>query len=860
VTRSATTWIGHCLAALLLAGCVSPALAQRTGPEPWQYPDRDSLETAQRHHAGYWYENYEAAVDLAASTRPRDLEEAIDKLRLAVAERETSSLREMHPRNRYSFEYMPYYYLALAYSKLQREDEALACLQREERFGLAARSGVAREFSALQQRLQTIAAQRERRGTYGELLDQATAVQGWLGGEGGVSLTPDGRQRVERTGAAADRLRQLSSGTVDPEQETAAYDQLVEELLGLCRGELGSRRAQIDAHRAAAWREAFASQAALINAAACTMPGEGRDPRSIARARQAVELCNAQLLQATRRAGSWACEQLRSARRRVADGIAEQQRLSPGAAAAQPPSVPRACDTDWAAADLAAASAALERIEFGRVHSDLLARAEAVESALDQTRGELRRTADAAIGGIPELPNACVTELGLAQVKRTLDSLREEARRALAPGGSPAQLAGLEGRVGEALGTLSRAVGQGVERVLAERDGCEGVETGNLDALAAAYRTYQGGGPGAPMGELCRVVSLANRDIRTCWVNNTDAILAKITDYRWLLQAAESNDALHDEGGAGNECLAAGLASLRASRPSRNLDAWVRESQEGMTAAEACLGARDQERRERVGEFAQRLTRIERTLGEAAGAEQAESNATARAIAERARRAHTEVTALRGALEAVLALVDERSSPGDADRMRQVLQENGLAAGVPADWWAALERMDGTPDRAAHAWFLLGDRAAAGALSGAAGALDSWERLASVIGPYRALDRSYAAFEQGDLDGAILALRRVQSEGGLPGRGRGAAMAHAALAYFLFLKSQAEPESGDTDSLASLLRQNALHEAELAALAEREFRPPPALFESPAFRRFYDACCVAGPDDPAPAALPASGD
>jgi hypothetical protein len=85
-------------------------------------------------------------------------------------------------------------------------------------------------------------------------------------------------------------------------------------------------------------------------------------------------------------------------------------------------------------------------------------------------------------------------------------------------------------------------------------------------------------------------------------------------------------------------------------------------------------------------------------------------------------------------------------------------------------------------------------------------------------------------------------------------------MAHAALAYFLFLKSQAEPESGDTDSLASLLRQNALHEAELAALAEREFRPPPALFESPAFRRFYDACCVAGPDDPAPAALPASGD
>jgi len=204
VKRLATGPVVRCAAALLLIAFACPALAQRTGSQPWQYPDRDSLEAAQRRHAGYWYENYEAATDLAASTRPRDLEEAIDKLRLSIAERPTSSLREMHPRNRYSFEYLPYYYLALAFSKLQRSDDALACLQREERFGLAARSGVAQEFSALQARLESIAAQRERRGTYGDLLDQATAVRGWLGGEGGVSLTPDGRQRVEQVGAAAE--------------------------------------------------------------------------------------------------------------------------------------------------------------------------------------------------------------------------------------------------------------------------------------------------------------------------------------------------------------------------------------------------------------------------------------------------------------------------------------------------------------------------------------------------------------------------------------------------------------------------------------------------------------------------------
>ena len=114
-----------------------------------------------------------------------------------------------------------------------------------------------------------------------------------------------------------------------------------------------------------------------------------------------------------------------------------------------------------------------------------------------------------------------------------------------------------------------------------------------------------------------------------------------------------------------------------------------------------------------------------------------------------------------------------------------------------------------------------------------------------MIGPYRALDRSYAAFGDGDLDGAILALRRVQFEGGLPEQGRGSAMAHAALAYFLFLKSQVEPDDGETDSLAAALRRNALQEAELAALAEQGFRPPPALFESLAFQRFYDACCGA---------------
>ena len=331
MNRSATGRVARCAAALLLIAFAGPALAQRTGSEPWQYPDRASLETAQRRHAGYWYENYEAATDLAESTRPRDLEEAIDKLRLSIAERETSNLREMHPRNRYSFEYLPYYYLALAYSKLQREDDALACLRREERFGLATRSGVAQDFSALQRRLEGIAAQRERRGTYGDLLDQATAVRGWLGGGGGVSLTPDGRQRVERVGAAAERLRQLSSGAVtDAEQENSAFNQLIDDLLELCRGELESRRAQLDAHRAADWKDAFASRAALVDPAACTMPQEARDAAAIARARQAVENCNAQLLQATRQAGVWACEQLRSARRRLTDGIAERQRLSPG--------------------------------------------------------------------------------------------------------------------------------------------------------------------------------------------------------------------------------------------------------------------------------------------------------------------------------------------------------------------------------------------------------------------------------------------------------------------------------------------------------------------------------------------------
>ena len=94
-------------------------------------------------------------------------------------------------------------------------------------------------------------------------------------------------------------------------------------------------------------------------------------------------------------------------------------------------------------------------------------------------------------------------------------------------------------------------------------------------------------------------------------------------------------------------------------------------------------------------------------------------------------------------------------------------------------------------------------------------------------------------FERGELNNAIYALREAQARGALPEQGRPAALSHAALSYFLFVKSRA----GAAGDAVELLRRDARREARQAVEADTTFELNQSLFASLSFQTFFDECC-----------------
>jgi len=177
------------------------------------------------------------------------------------------------------------------------------------------------------------------------------------------------------------------------------------------------------------------------------------------------------------------------------------------------------------------------------------------------------------------------------------------------------------------------------------------------------------------------------------------------------------------------------------------------------------------------------------------------------------------------------------SKPGSVcPDLKQVLGKAGLASNVPPEAWAIVEGASPGDRQAEEACRTLRDAAVQPQLLAGSAALQKLEPDLRKLGPFAALSGALFAFAQGDLDGAILVLRRAQGTGEIPVKGSEAAIAHAALACFLHTKSIALSMESADKAISEALKQDAQREALLAHQAEPGFRLPDGLFRSQSFR------------------------
>jgi hypothetical protein len=208
-------------------------------------------------------------------------------------------------------------------------------------------------------------------------------------------------------------------------------------------------------------------------------------------------------------------------------------------------------------------------------------------------------------------------------------------------------------------------------------------------------------------------------------------------------------------------------------------------------------------------------------------------------LSDRVDRMKTQLNELDSLLAKVAPLYDGKEAPG-GPRLREILEKAGLDGRVPPEAWRALDEgregaqaADPLPAR------IVRDAALASQLAQASRTLDAWEPEVGKWGPLAALNQAFQAFAGGDLDGAILSLREARQKERIPSRGKGAAIAHAAMSYFLHKKILSLSATRGEATLAKSLEQDARREAGLAIRADATFRLPEGLFRDSSFRETF---------------------
>lgn len=812
----------------LVLATAAPAAAA----DPWRLSGAEKSE-AQRRHQGYWFEHYARAVDILDKSRG-SVEEAVVLLKLAIDGDQRSGAGKTHPVTKGTFDYFPYYYLAVALAQKEDFPSAQRCLDREDRNEMS-RSSMAGRYDALRTDVVTLTGR-------AALLARADEVLSLEKGTSPVVLTVEGRGTLpeirERKGALA------KAGKSEVKAASAA---LVEAIFRLGTGEIRARSAILSKLAGDSWAAAFTDPAHRFDSSACQTPAGGPSNENAVAVVAALKKCADVALKAERRAGEHACQSFvleRKGVEAIRDNLVAWSRLKGRQAPIDAlPEVPGWC-IPWTGAPPARVAESFavlegERAGYGQT---LDARRKAYESEIDEVSREVRKTVEESLARLPDVSVDCARNLQLGQTASKSNEFRQTLSRMLAPGAGPppASLSSPGPLVRDTLDSLAARVKAGVAQLQIDAI-CEGVEKADLDRLPGAMNAWLQEMGGTNLSTLCAVAKGADRAVQACWEKNTEVVRSNLARTISLVEAVKVATTAGACTTGGDErnlaCVDRDVQSLRASQvaPAGGAAAWVRQARERINGAQDCLGkfrglieACYLDVSRRIKDHAGRAASVEAALGKGAPDTPNPGLDRLRQVLAKARGTFEAQASVLGKVRTLYG--QGETPPGS--RVRAVLDEAGLSDNVPGGLWSLVDTEG--------AWTIVRDVAVVPAIAMSERVLEESGPSVARLGPLAALTEAFGVFGTGDLEGAILSLRRAEHAGLIPDRGDEAALAHAALSYFLHTKHRALAAMGAQDEVARSLEQDAAREAGLAAKAATAgFELPVKLFASQEFRKRY---------------------
>jgi hypothetical protein len=334
----------------------------------------------------------------------------------------------------------------------------------------------------------------------------------------------------------------------------------------------------------------------------------------------------------------------------------------------------------------------------------------------------------------------------------------------------------------------------------------------------------------ASLETLCRQAESARGSIERCWLDNTGTVKAQITAYEWILGRAGASDRWHGDLGETLACVASGAADLRRVRGQEAKSSqWVESALAKLGEAQTCWGLYGSSTAELRKQLGQDLSGADRCLGEVPTADFALPMSLDEIAGELER--------LGGRARELESLLSTGAE--DPDGLRAELGKLGVT--VSAATWNRLNGLDELPSTRNDVLATIRDEAVNDELAAMMDTSRRWAPIGRTMSPFLDLHDAFERFGAGDLDGAILALRSGPPRCAVSGEqnGRGEALRHASLAYFLYLKSRVHDGSEDA-RVADILEEDARHEALRAADADRGFALPATLFPNDRFRGFFE--------------------
>lgn len=836
--------------ALLLMGLLAALpqpLAAAAAADPWKFAGAEQREAEKKYPDQYWYVHYPKAVTLLKNPDGH-ADEAIARLKLGIVSKPDSKPDAENPVTHEAIPYFPYYHLALAFDRKGDYEAARRCLDRES--PQIARTKLGSTFNELKGRVAALAEKEE-------LVRQADKALSWEGGKD-FGLSPDGVAGLARVRVLKEKLGAPGADA------RAASQELTTAMLALFRNEVKKGASLLTRFSGEPWRAAFAGNPRLIDPSPCKEPPGEDGVNAVKAAGAAVEQCGRAVLLATRQAGGAECgrlAELRAGAERSARDLRAWVEQEGGAPPAAEPlaDLPKICALKWTEMTGSKAAESFDRLDAERtnVGQALEEKRRGIEAKLATMRDTLRKRLDEVLARLPGLPGDCVQTLQLGQTNAKVRAFRERLALAkVGDAGVPSkEILQADQQVQPLLDDLVARVRDGVQQLQKNR-ACPGVTTANLDRLSGGLEAYAKGRASSELESLCNVARGAAGDIQDCWKRNIPFVRASVDRNVTLAGAAHQALAGIGDSAAPKELvnrLASSLATLKAVQsksPGADPATWVGQARSALETTQACLKDFHKASQEDWSRIAASVRDTRETLRLVSGLPPpTDSGDRGRQSLDRLRQwieeAGGRLAKMESKFAAVAPLYEAKGGPSGAD-VQRVLRGAGLGEGVPQALWALLTMAAPGGGQDQDVPLVVLDAALVPELSAAKVALEEWRPVIGKLGPLAVLNGAFLAFSDGDLDGAILSLRAAQSKGHLGERGKEAALAHAALSYFLFAKSAAVSARQGDDELIESLQHDVEQEACLAVRADTGFRLPEDLFRNQSFKKTFLAYVQAG--------------